>query len=368
MRSSKGSTDQDTAVQRLEACVREAAGDAEVPSVIAMVLIPAIGFGWRSALKGPRGAGAVEPEVGTPFRIASVTKLFVAAVVLRLLERGSLALESPIDTLVSEEQVRLLRSAGYEPAHISIDHLLTHTSGLPDHASLPAYVEAVLKEPGRRWSRNQQLALALGAASSPAPPGAAFRYSDTGYILLGEIIERLTGMSLGAATRESLNFARIGLRDTWWEDEEPQVAGLPPRARQWLAGTDATDFDASFDRYGGGGIVSTVHDLARFAASLFNQQVFERPGTSATATIIPVCDRDAGASLHGRLAMVMPMGRSWGWGHLGFWGCGVAHCPSLGVTAAVTVNQPYPSDPSLRTGLVSRLGAIAVELAMGARG
>lgn len=368
MRSSRGLAVEDAAIQRLEACVREAARDAQVPSVIAMVVAPSIGLGWRLTLGGARGDGATAPQVGTPFRIASVTKLFMAAAVLRLFERGSLTLESPIDSLISEQQAGLLRSAGYEPAHITIDHLLTHTGGLPDHASLPAYVEAVLRDPRRRWSRSDQLAMAMTAANGNAQPGAAFRYSDTGYILLGEIVERLMGKSLGAATRELLNFSRIGLCETWWEDDEPEVAGLPPRARQWLADTDATDFDASFDRFGGGGIVSTVGDLARFAAALFSQQVFERPGTAATATVIPPCARDGGAHLHSRLAMVVPMGKSWGWGHLGFWGCGVAHCPSLGVTVAVTVNQPYPSDPSLRTGLISRLGAIAVELAMGARG
>lgn len=150
----------------------------------------------------------------------------------------------------------------------------------------------MLAAPRRRWSRTEQLALALEQPGPGGGPGACFRYSDTGYVLLGEIVERVTREPLGVAVRRLLRYELLGLRHTWWEDDEP------------------------------------------------------------------------GASLHGRLAMVLPMGPAWAWGHLGYWGCGVAHCPSLGVTVAATVNQAYPADPAWRTQLVSRLGCVAVELAM----
>jgi D-alanyl-D-alanine carboxypeptidase len=252
-------------------------------------------------------------------------------------------------------------STAHTHAAAQLDELVRRAA---DHASAPGYAQAVLAAPRRRWSRTEQLALALEQPGPGGGPGACFRYSDTGYVLLGEIVERVTREPLGVAVRRLLRYELLGLRHTWWEDDEPAAADAAGLAPQWLASSEATGFDASFDRHGGGGIVSTVDDLVRFASALFADEVLRQPRTLAAACVIPPCVREPGASLHGRLAMVLPMGPAWAWGHLGYWGCGVAHCPSLGVTVAATVNQAYPADPAWRTQLVSRLGCVAVELAM----
>lgn len=348
----------------LDELTSRAAADPEVPGVAAMVIAPSVGFGWSSARPGCRAGAGPALDVGTPFRIASITKVFVAAAVLRLAGEGRVRLESPVATLLCGHHAGMLRAAGHDPRAISIDHLLTHTSGLPDHASAPGYAQAVLASPRHRWSRTQQLALALSLPPIGDGPGTRFGYSDTGYVLLGEIVENVTRQPLGVAVRHLLDYESLGLHHTWWEDDEPAAGGAATRAPQWLGATEATSFDASFDRFGGGGIVSTVGDLVRFASALFAGEVLPRAGTLAAACVVPPCVREPGASIHGRLAMVLPFGPSWGWGHLGYWGCGVAHCPSLGVTVAATINQPYPADPSWRTQLVSRLGAVAADLVL----
>ena len=69
------------------------------------------------------------------------------------------------------------------------------------------------------------------------PPGAKFQYSDTGYVLLGEIIERTAGDSLAAVARRELGFDRLGLATTWWEIAEPAPAGARARASSWASGT-----------------------------------------------------------------------------------------------------------------------------------
>lgn len=348
------------AAARLDALVRQAAQDPEVPSVMAMVVAPSIDLHWSASLGGPRAAANPPPGVQAPFRIASVTKVFVAAAVLRLVESGLLRLESPVADHLSPDHAAMLAAARHDPRRITLDHLLTHTSGLPDHASAPAYVQAVLADPRRRWSRTEQLALALELQpGGEEGPGQHFHYSDTGYVLLGEAIERATSQPLGVAVRRLLDYDRLGLHRTWWEDDEPPPAGTGTLAPQWLGAQEATGFDASFDRYGGGGIVSTVGDLVRFARALFGQALFERPGTLAAGCLVLPCAREAVTRLHSRLAAVVPMGPAQAWGHLGFWGCGVAHCPSLDLTVAATVNQPFTAEAAWRTELVSRLGAAA---------
>lgn len=350
-------------VDQLDDLMRRAAQDPELPSVSAMVEAPLINFRWQSARPGPSASLGSAPDLAAPFRIASITKTFVAATVLRLVETNVLTLEHPVAGLLSNPTQELLAAACHDPSRITIDHLLTHTSGLPDHASLPEYEQAVLAMPAHRWSRAEQLALALQQPPVAAAPGLHARYSDTGYVLLGEIIERATELPLGVAVRHCIDYRSLGLNHTWWEDDEAAPADLPPRMLQRLGAVDATSFDASFDRFGGGGLVSTLGDLVRFASELFRGGVFRQTGTLAAACVVPVCARDPVAVLHSRLAMVLPMGSSWGWGHLGYWGCGVLHCPSLDITVAATVNQPYPSDAAWRSQLVSQLGGIVVDLA-----
>ena len=126
-------------------------------------------------------------------------------------------------------------------------------------------------------------ASSCAATSQPrpiGPPGAKFQYSDTGYVLLGEIIERTAGDSLAAVARRELGFDRLGLATTWWEIAEPAPAGAP-RARQFLGKRDVTDVSATMDLYGGGGLVMSARDLARWTADLFEGRVYERPATLA---------------------------------------------------------------------------------------
>jgi hypothetical protein len=106
--------------------------------------------------------------------------------------------------------------------------------------------------------------------------------------------------------------------------------------------------------------VSTVDDLCRFCAALLRGEVFQRAGTLAAALLVPPAERALDAGLHSRLAMSLPMGAAWGWGHLGFWGCGVACCAELDITVAATINQPLPKVALLRRELLSALGAIVV--------
>ncbi|PKP36076.1 MAG: hypothetical protein CVT98_09285, partial [Bacteroidetes bacterium HGW-Bacteroidetes-15] len=124
------------------------------------------------------------------FRIASVTKTFVAATILRLWEEDKIKLEEPISKYISEEHMNILKTGGYKPEEITVYHLLTHSSGLSDHTQSPKYKLDYLKL-NHIWSRTEQLNDLIIFTKPAAKIGEKFSYSDTGYILLGEIIETI---------------------------------------------------------------------------------------------------------------------------------------------------------------------------------
>src|SRR4051812_29180132 len=241
-----------TARQRVLAAVeQDLASDRSVPGEIVAVRAPGIDVTVAAGLADRAGAALLEPD--TPFRVASVTKTFVAAAVMKLVGRGRIDLDDPIADHLSRRTVRTLRRGGYDPDRITVRHLLRHTSGLFDYATTDAYDERNERDPDHHWTRAEQLRFAMDHGKPVAAPGATYHYSDTGYILLGEIVERVTGQNLGAAVRRLVGFRRLGLDHTYWEQLEPAPASLKPRAHQYADDFDNIKLDASHDLYGGGG-------------------------------------------------------------------------------------------------------------------
>jgi len=314
-----------------------AAEHPSYPGVAVAVVAPRVTWTGTAGHPAFGSHAALDPRAG--FRIASVTKTFTAAATLRLVEAGRLGLDDPIAKHLAPETVELLRSGGYDPQAIRVRHLLMHTSGLYDYASDPKFVEYVLTHGRHRWTRADQVRFALTHGKPYAPPGKEFHYADTGYVLLGEIIERTTGRPLAGAFRSLLGFGRLGLASTYLESLEPRPQAAHPRAHQYYQRIDATGFDPSFDLYGGGGLVSTVDDLARFYRALLHGQVYEKQTT--LKTMLGKADSRRIADL----AMGIfsnRLGATPGelcWSHAGFWGITVVDCPASDVTVAMTVNQ-----------------------------
>lgn len=349
---------------RLDEVLAQAARDPLVPAVMAAVHAPRLGLHWRGALRGARGLDGDAVSPGLPFRIASVTKLYTAAAVLRLVEDGRLSLQATVGAAASADLAALLARGGHDPARITLSQLLAHTSGLPDHTHADGYEQGVKSSPARVWTRHEQVQLAMEMGPPVAAPDLRCAYSDTGYVILGEVIEVATGQALGPSVRQLLGFDALALAHTYWEQQE-RGAQAGKMARQCLGAHDTTGLDASFDLHGGGGLVSTVDDLCRFMSALLQGRVFRQASTLAAALLVPTVDRAAGTSVHSRLAMSLPMGAAAAWGHLGYWGCGVICCPDMDITVAATINQPYPETTELRRELASRLGGLVVNAQLG---
>jgi D-alanyl-D-alanine carboxypeptidase len=318
-----------------EAIDADVAGDPTVPGEALAVRSPGLHAALAAGFADTAAQTPLAP--GTPFRVASMTKTFVAAAVLRLVEEGKVKLDAPITKYLSPESLAVLRTDGYDLRHITVRQLLAHTSGFYDYATDDAFDDANVAHPDHRWTRLEQLQFAVDHGDPLASPGERFSYADTNYILLGEIIERATGETLPAAVRELLHLDRLGLDHTYWEILEPTPPGTPPRAHQYYATAfDNIILDASHDLYGGGGLVSTVDDLTRFYRGLFHGKVFDKPATLETMTRVSGPGRDAGAAMG--IFVVDAAGQRC-YGHSGYWGTQTIHCPRLDLTFARTINQ-----------------------------
>ncbi len=229
------------------------------------VVAPDIHINWSGARGFDSGEKEDTLKMNQPFRIASVTKTFVATAILRLHEMDSLSIEDPISQYISAAHLAILEGGGYQPEEIKIRYCLNHTSGLFDYAMAGnKYMEMCKKQPNKRWTRTEQLEGAMAWGEQVGMPGEHYHYSDTGYILLGEIIGKFFGGDLAKGLRELLKFEEIGLGSTWLETLEDAPSGAPQLVHRYLRREDYSVWDASIDLYGGGGLVATCPDLTAF--------------------------------------------------------------------------------------------------------
>ena len=272
--------------------------------------------------------------IDTPLRVASNTKTFVAATVLRLWEQGAIVLDAPIAPLLTPALERLLTSRGYRTDKITVRHLLSHSAGVYDHADDPRYFKALLANPTHHWTREEQVDLSCRYAGPTNEPGQEYEYSDTGYVLLGDIVERVTQAPLAQSVRHQLRFDERGLSSTWWEMAESQPAGTQARARQFLddaAVTDVTGLSATLDLYGGGGLVMSVRDLATFQQDLFEHRVFDDPAT--LAEMLRQGEHEGAEEYRLGMSAKHVSGREC-FSHTGYWGTAVYYSPEEGVSIA----------------------------------
>jgi hypothetical protein len=153
----------------------------DMPGLLVSVYSKEHGIDWNgvSGVKSKDKKEPLRPE--HTFRIASVTKTFVAATILRLWEQGKLDLDDSISKYISEEHDEILKEGGHTPSNITIAQLLTHSAGLADHTHTPRYSPEVLKS-NYVWTRTEQLQTLAEFTKPIGKPGEKYAYSDTGYI------------------------------------------------------------------------------------------------------------------------------------------------------------------------------------------
>jgi D-alanyl-D-alanine carboxypeptidase len=230
-------------------------------------------------------AGLANMELGVPMRpdhvlrIGSVTKQFTAAAVLMLQDRGQLK--------VTDEITRHLPEFPTQGERITIAHLLTHTSGIYSYTDLPGYWR------GNLLRTDVDVGEIIGLfADQPLrfSPGSKFSYSNSGYALLGAIIERVSGKTYKEFLRTEI-FVPLGLADTQHDGRqlvqrrasgyETMGSGEPYRNALPISMTHA---------YAAGGLLSTVDDLARWNAALFGSGLLTEASVRAMTTAVRLND------------------------------------------------------------------------------
>ncbi|WP_149184939.1 serine hydrolase domain-containing protein [Streptomyces sp. TRM49041] len=188
------------------------------------------------------------PGIGRPyhFRAGSITKTFIATVVLQLAAEGRLALDAPVSAHVPDLLPPPLGQ------RVTLRHLLTHTSGLPDHVPSSAPI------------RPEDAVRTALATRAPAAPGS-YAYSNTNYVLLGQIVQRVTGRSYASEAHRRI-ITPLSLTGTSFPGARTTLPA-PYSPAYDSAGRDVTVLDP---RVAGaaGELISTLDDLNRFYAAL----------------------------------------------------------------------------------------------------
>lgn len=254
-------------VNSLQTALDEAHTSLSIPGISATIVFPD-GAIWTgvSGFADVAARRPVRPE--TPFAIASISKTFVAALVLQLVDEGRFGLDDPV--------APLLPGVDLDPA-ITVRMLLDHTSGLHDFFNHPRIDRALQGGPARRWTAER----ALGYVQAPYfEPGTGWKYSNTNYLLLGLLVERVTGRTVGAELRDRF-FDPLHLAtayDQLAEAASPAVAhgyrltGPDGSARltDLADGTGLAPFRSAVSAAGGAGSVAAgSRDVALWAKALY---------------------------------------------------------------------------------------------------
>lgn len=330
--------DAEVLTARLEAIADHAASQRYVPGVTMRVEMPCFDYVFETArgFADPDADEAMTPEHA--YWTASVTKVITAATALRLVEQGRLQLEDTIALHLPSELVSRVHvvdgvSRGHE---ITVRQLLSHTSGLWDHASDPAFFVAVAWQAGKTWTPLELLEWAIDNGDPVGPPGGQFHYSDFGYLLAGLVIEAAYGGPLHEAYRE-LVFDPLGMAHSWlggYENGPPET----PVAHPFFAIFDIVGglgLSPTFD-WAGGGVISTNEDLARFFSGLFAGRLLT---DESLQRMLEGVQPHLAHDLTG-YAIRRPLPDAGDWrGHTGFWGTWTAHSPARNVTVTGSVSQ-----------------------------
>ena len=244
--------------------------------IMVHVEAPDQGISWSGTVGYSEKNANTTLKPAQPAWIASNTKTYVSATILRLVEDGKLSIDEPIEKLLSDKTRKLFEEAGYDLDKITIKHLLSHTSGIQNYAN-QEYIDFIDANKLHRWTRDDQLALTVRLGDPLGKPGFTYSYTDANYLLCTEIIETIEKKPFYTAMRELLKYKILGLDNTWFPTLEEQPANTEAMAHQYWGqkSWDTYEMDISVDLYGGGGIACPTKDLAKFTYDLFDAKIIQ---------------------------------------------------------------------------------------------
>ncbi|MEI7883810.1 MAG: serine hydrolase domain-containing protein [Clostridia bacterium] len=215
------------------------------------------------------------------FHSASVGKLMTSTLIYMAIESGKLAIDTPVKSILELGELNeffVWEGRDFQD-EVSIKQLLGHMSGINDYFESKTFdgslfTDEIINKPEIFWKPNALLDYTRKLQKAVAKPGQKFFYSDTGYILLGLIIERVFGMPFHQALATYI-FEPAGMLDTtlcFYSDGFNQSALAP----LYINGTDTHLFTSLSCDFSGGGLSTTTADLLKFLECLQNQRLISQ--------------------------------------------------------------------------------------------
>jgi D-alanyl-D-alanine carboxypeptidase len=349
--------------ERLQSSLDDLRSKAEFPGV-------SVGFVLPDGRSAGAASGYADVENKTPLKptdrllAGSVGKMFVAAVVLQLVEEGKIGLDDPVSKWLGREPWfdRLPNSK-----EMTVRSLLNHTAGVPEYFEQMGFAKALMTDPDKEWSPSDRLAYVLDA-KPPFPVGKGWAYSDTHYILAGLVFEKASGKPLFEEIDRRL-LKPLQLAGTLASDRQ----AVPGLANGYASPMNPLGFNGRTIiggklminpqmEWAGGGLATTPEDLARWAKALFEGKIVKNETLQAMLTSVDM----PGGGGKGKVAKyglgVMIRESEWGpsYGH-GGWFPGyrteVVYFPNKKVAIAVQFNTD--AGKSLKKRVMAYIGDVA---------
>lgn len=197
-------------------------------------------------------------DIHTQFRMGSASKTFTAVLLMQLVQENKCHLTDTIGTWLP----------GYVHGRVTLEQLLSHSSGIPSYSRSAESLSAMVQ---KRYPL-QELIEKFGSDSLEFEPGTSFRYSNTGYLLLAAVAEKITGTSWKQALEERI-FKPVEMQETAFADTAINSRGY------WMGSPEV--LYPLENMAGAGGISSTVTDMGKWALAVYNHQLISKPLTDS---------------------------------------------------------------------------------------
>ena len=279
--------------RRLDDLVAKASRKTPQSSLVLAVDHPDVAYLWEplgsQTQLGPSVSFSEQNNLSPQYHTASIGKLFTLELILQLIDQGRLTLTTKVKEVVPNLGLEELWAEGDKSMvdDLTIEHLLTHTSGIPDYFSgimdqtpkssnlfrtkknktnggTEPILDQVINYPESYWTPEQIFDWVKQAASNPTQPGNRFDYSDTGYLILGFIAEALGGKDYGDLLKEQI-FDPAGMTGSHlaFPHRDSSVV-LPPILPFFIQGRELSRAKSLSCDWAGGGVITTGSDLLKF--------------------------------------------------------------------------------------------------------
>lgn len=338
---------QDRAMEKVEKFLEKELKKADVHNLHLSVYSDSRSIDWNFAMGQFKDGTSVTKD--HPYFTASIGKTFTATAVAMLVEQGRLGFDEPIRNHLSADLMKglhLLNGVDYSDS-IRVSHLLQHTSGLPDYFEgktidgRPNMLTELFADTSRFWHPNELIQFAKDRMVPNFAPGTGYRYTDTEYILLGLIIENISGVSFNEFLSMNI-FDPLGMNHTYLNLRSKPREKTPKMSEIYLSDAEVGAFSSLSADWAGGGLVSTGEDLLLFQKALWEGRLIQ------DETFMAMQDwmNESKGMWYGyglrriRFKKLFPTLPDWTViGHSGLNGSFMFYCPDLDTYISGTLNQ-----------------------------